>query len=116
MLTTTKEMLLKAKEEGYAIPSPDFFDSNSVRDYVRVAEERNQPIILAFAQAHAEMLNLEEAAMLGKFYAEKASVPVALHLDHGVTLDFIKQAIDLGFSSVMIDASMKSFEENVSIT
>lgn len=116
MLTTTKKMLLDAKEKGYAIPSPDFFDSNSVRAYVKVAQERNQPLILAFAEAHKDMLNIEEAALLGKFYAGNASVPVALHLDHGVTMEFIKKAIDLGFTSVMIDASMKSFEENVCIT
>lgn len=60
-----------------------------------------------------ERITLEDAALLGGKYAREASVPVVLHLDHGATPEVIKKAIDLGFSSVMIDASMDSFEENV---
>ena len=56
---------------------------------------------------------MEDAALVGKKYAEEAKVPVVLHLDHGTTPEVIKKAIDLGFSSVMIDASQDTFEENV---
>ena len=116
MLVTTREMLAKAKEGNYAIPSPDYFDSNSCRAYVKTAEKLRQPTIISYAQAHSEMLNVEEAAMIGMYYAKHASVEVALHLDHGTTKEVIFKAIDLGFSSVMIDASMESFETNVSRT
>lgn len=116
MLVTTREMFAKAKEGNYAIPSPDYFDSNSCRAYVRTAEKLHQPTIISYAQAHSEMLNVEEAAMIGLYYAKHASVEVALHLDHGTTKEVIFKAIDLGFSSVMIDASMESFENNVSRT
>ena len=113
MLVTTREMFDKAREGGHALPAPDFVDSNSCRAYVRTAEKLNQPLILSWAEAHKDMLSLEEAALIGLYYAKTAKVPVALHLDHGQSLDTVKKAIKLGFTSVMIDASMESFEENV---
>lgn len=113
MLVSSNELLQKAKEGNYAIPSPDYFDLDSLRVYASVAEELGLPIILAYAQAHKDVCSLQEAALIGKFIANQVSVPVALHLDHGVDEDFIKEAIDLGFTSVMMDASMDSFEENV---
>ena len=116
MLVTGKELLKEAQKNGYAVPSPDFWDSASARVFVQVAEKLHQPVILSFAEIHKDHLSLEEAAAIGRFYAESVSVPVALHLDHGTSLEFIKKAIDLGFTSVMIDASAKDFDENVRIT
>lgn len=113
MLVTSKELFRKAREQACAIPAPNFIDAQSMKDYVDVAEEMNAPIILALAEVHLEFISLEEAAYFGKFYAEQASVPVVLHLDHGMTPEIIKKAIDLGFSSVMIDASQDDFESNV---
>lgn len=113
MLVSSKELLQKAKEGNYAIPSPDYFDLDSLRVYANVAEELNCPIILAYAQAHQKVCSLQEAALIGKYIASQVSVPVALHLDHGVDEAFILEAIDLGFTSVMIDASMDSFEDNI---
>lgn len=113
MLVTSKEMLEQARHDGFAIPSPDYVDCNSIRAFVQVAEELEAPIILSFAEVHMEHLSVEEAALLGKFYAERAKTPVALHLDHGVHLDVIKKAIDLGFTSVMIDASSEELDENI---
>ena len=81
---------------------------------METAERHNLPLILALAEAHiGENITLEDAALVGKKYAEEAKVPVVLHLDHGTTPEVIKKAIDLGFSSVMIDASQDTFEENV---
>lgn len=113
MLVGTKEMFAKAKEKNYAIIAPDFYDNNSCRAYVKAAEKLNVPIVLSFAEAHSEMLNLEEATLIGKYYASNAKVPVALHLDHGQHIEVIKKAIDAGFTSVMIDASFCDFDENV---
>jgi len=113
MIVTSKELFKKAKEGNYAIPSANYIDLDSARVYVKVAEKENKPLILAFAQAHKDIISLEEAAVIGKFFAEQAKTPVVLHLDHGEDFDYIKRAIDLGFSSVMIDASQDSFEENV---
>lgn len=113
MLVTSKELFKQAQENHYAIPAANFFDLDSARAYTSVANQMNKPLILAFAQAHLEMMSLEEAALVGKYLAKKAAVPVVLHLDHGQDENIIKQAIDLGFTSVMIDASQDSFEENV---
>ena len=113
MLVSTKEMLQRARREGYAVPAPNFFDFRSASAYLEVAEALNKPLILAFAQAHMDQLGLEDAAMIGRYLAKKASVPVALHLDHGTDETIIKQAIDLGFTSVMIDASQEKIEENI---
>jgi len=113
LLVSTKEMLQRARREGYAVPAPNFFDFCSASAYLEVAEALNKPLILAFAQAHMDQLDLEDAAMIGRYLAKKASVPVALHLDHGTDETIIKQAIDLGFTSVMIDASQEKIEENI---
>lgn len=113
MLVTSKEVLTNAKNGEYAVPAPDFIDLDSARAYVNVAQREKKPIILSYAQAHQEMLSLEEAAVIGKEVGANASVPIVLHLDHGTDAAFIKKAIDLGFTSVMMDASMDSFDENV---
>lgn len=116
MLVTTKEMFEIAQKENFSIPAPDFYDSHSAQAYVQTAEELNLPLILSFAEVHLDLLTLKEAAAIGKVVAEEASVPVALHLDHGMTLNVIKEAVDLGFTSVMIDASSESFKVNVDRT
>ena len=114
MLVTSKELFKKAQEGKFAIPAPNFIDLESLRWHVETAERHNLPLILALAEAHiGENITLEDAALVGKKYAEEAKVPVVLHLDHGTTPEVIKKAIDLGFSSVMIDASQDTFEENV---
>ncbi len=116
MLVTTKEMFERSRERRYAIVAPDFWDSNSCRTYVETAEELGVPVILSFAQAHSEMLSIEEALAMAKFYGEKASVPVAIHLDHGLDVETVKRAVDLGYTSVMIDASAQPYEVNVART
>jgi len=113
LLVTSKELFSNAQKERFAIPATNFFDLDSARSYVSVAERLNKPLILAFAQAHMDMMSLEEAALIGNYLAEKAEVPVVLHLDHGQDEKVIKRAIELGFTSVMIDASLDPFEENV---
>lgn len=113
MLVNSKEILLEAKKGKYAVPAPDFLDLDSARTFVQVAEELGKPIVLSFAQAHKDVISLEEAAAVGKLVAESVKVPIVLHLDHGQDADYIRRAIELGFTSVMIDASMESFEENV---
>lgn len=116
MLTRTKEILTAAKKNHYGVVAPDFWDLNSARDYVQTAQELDAPIILSFAQAHKHLISLEEAAAVGKLMAQSVKVPIALHLDHGENFSYVKRAIELGFNSVMIDASMNPFAENVRLT
>lgn len=114
MLVNTKKMLEEFHNSPYALPSPDFFNLDTLKCHIEVAEELNMPLILAFADAlQGYGLTIEEAAPLVKLYAEKLSIPIALHLDHGSCVEVCKKAADLGFTSVMIDASSEPFEENV---
>ena len=113
MLVSSVEMLQAAKRGHYAIPSPDFIDSNSSKVFAETAEQLQCPIILSFAEVHLEQMSVKEAAMIGRFYAAKAGVPVALHLDHGVHMDVIQEAVREGFTSVMIDASGYDMQENI---
>ncbi len=71
MLINSKNALLTAKNENFAIPATNFIDLDSARSYVKVAEEKGLPLILAYAQSHSEMLAIEEAALIGKFFAKK---------------------------------------------
>ena len=117
MLVNSKELFKKAPQGHYAIPSANVLDMESIKYHVGVAQELGLPLIVGVAEAHlGDNLTLEDAALVGKKYADAASVPVVLHLDHGMSVETCKKAIDLGFTSVMIDASMKNFEENVAIT
>lgn len=111
-----RELLKVAQDNNCAIPSCNFIDFLTAKSYLRVAEKRKLPLILSFAQAHQEYLDFDEAILIGKYIKSIANVPVNLHLDHGEDFETIKKAVDIGFDSVMIDASMKNFDENVKLT
>ncbi|MBC5688932.1 class II fructose-bisphosphate aldolase [Mediterraneibacter sp. NSJ-55] len=117
MLVNSYEMLRQADKSTYAVLSPDFFNQNSLKAYIEVAEEFHRPIIVAYSgNMKTNFLTLEDAAEIGRYYAKKAEVPVCLHIDHGYDLKFVKKAIDLGFTSVMIDGSSDPLETNVEKT
>lgn len=116
MLVTLKELLDQAKEERKAIGAFNGTTLEAIRGIIQAAEELNCPVILQHAQSHDDMIDLEEIGPIMKYYAERAKVPVALHLDHGSTFERCVQALRLGFTSVMYDASAKSFEENAAET
>ena len=113
MIVTSKELFKAARKHNFAFPAPNYVDQISASAHIAAAEKLGLPVILAFAEAHQTYLPFDEAAAIGRFYAEKAKVPVVLHLDHGQTKETIFRAIDQGFRSVMIDASSQPFEENV---
>lgn len=116
MLVSSKVYLQDARENHYAFPHFNYWDSNSIRAEIAAAEELKLPVILAWAQKHSAEISMEDAVGLGKFFGAKAKVPVMLHLDHGFTPELVKKGVDLGFTSVMIDASDKDFDTNVKIT
>lgn len=113
MLVDGKSVLNAAKAGHYGIVAPDFLTLNACRTFVQTADALKTPILLSFAQGHAGLISLEEAALVGKYWSEKVETPIVLHLDHGQDFDFLRRAIDLGFTSVMLDASMEKMEENV---
>ncbi|HIX68204.1 MAG TPA: class II fructose-bisphosphate aldolase [Candidatus Anaerostipes excrementavium] len=116
MLVTLKELLDQAKEEKKAVGAFNGTTLEAIRGIIQAAEELDTPVILQHAQSHDDIIDLEEIGPIMLYYAERAKVPVALHLDHGSSFERCVQALRLGFTSVMYDASAKSFEENVEET
>lgn len=118
MLVTLKEILKIAEAKKCAIGSFNGANFESIRGILRAAEELNQPVILMHAQVHEEMglCTLEEMGTIMLYMADKATVPVCVHLDHGTDLSYIKRGLDVGFTSVMYDGSMLAPEENYANT
>lgn len=113
MLVTLKEILNRAEEGNYAVGAFNSPTLESARAAVEAAEELQVPIILSHAEVHFEITPIEIMGPILINLAKNASVPITVHLDHGSNLENVKKAIDIGFSSVMIDASHMSYEENV---
>ena len=116
MLVNMKLLLADAKKGDYAVGSFSIANMEMVRGVVKAAEEANAPIILQIAEVR---LNHSPLALIGPLMlaaAKEAKVPVAVHLDHGTTLGCIKQALELGFTSVMFDGSHLPLEENIRLT
>lgn len=113
MLVTLKEVLQDAEKNQYAVGAFNVPTFESLRAALDAAEELQTPIILAHAEVHSSVMPLEFIGPILVNCAKKANVPVVVHLDHGSDIKLIEQAINLGFTSVMIDASHKPYDENV---
>lgn len=116
MIVNTKEMLIAAQQENYAVAAFNVYNQETVQAAVRAAESQSEPVIIALGDRYFPTVDVEGFAALVKAVAAKASVPVALHLDHAYEKESIKRAIACGFSSVMYDGSKYSFEQNVEQT
>ncbi len=116
MLVNMKELLKKAQEGGYAIGSFSVANMEMILGVVKAAEEMNSPIILQIAEVRLNHSPLKIIGPTMLAAAKNAKVPVAVHLDHGTTLGCIREALELGFTSVMFDGSHLPFEENVKMT
>jgi len=113
MLISGKDILKNALENGYAIPAFNFTNMENLEAIIEAAEELNSPVIIQTSQRAIDYAGFEYLADLGKGAAERAKVPVTLHLDHGQSYDYNMKAIRLGWTSLMMDASKESFETNV---
>lgn len=116
MLVNSKEMLLKAKKEKYAVPGANVFNLESIKGVIAAAEEKELPLMVCLAEVHTPVLGIEEAAEIVKYYAKKSKQEIVLHFDHGFSSELVKRAIDAGFTSVMVDGSSLPFDENVEKT
>lgn len=115
-LVTLNEVLLDAKKNHYAVGAFNYTDLSTARGIIAAAEEMSSPVVLQFAESHIPYLDLQTAGKIALELAEKASVPVVVHLDHGTDIKTVEEAMKIGFSSVMLDFSTKPFEENVQST
>ena len=115
-LVSTKEMFEKAYKGGYAIGAFNVNNMEIVQGITEAAKEENSPVILQVSAGarkyakHIYLIKLVEAAIAD------TDLPIALHLDHGESFEICKDCVDGGFTSVMIDGSKHSFEENIEIT
>lgn len=116
MLVTTKEMLLDAQAGHYAVGAFNVESLEFVMAVVKAAEERRSPVIMQTTPGTVKYANLDYFAAMCKVAAEQASVPVAIHLDHGDGFDRCIQAMHAGYTSVMIDGSHDTFEDNIALT
>ena len=115
-LVTSKEMFKKAYEGGYAIGAFNVNNMEIIQGITEAAKEENAPLILQVSAGarkyanHTYLMKLVEAAII------ETGLPICLHLDHGDTFELCKSCIDGGFTSVMIDGSHHSFEDNIALT
>ena len=119
MLVNMKEMLLKAKENKYAVPHFNINNLEWTKFILEECEELKSPVILGVSEGATKYMGgyTVVADMVKALVSSlNVTIPVALHLDHGSDFENCKQALDAGFTSVMIDASKHSLEENIRIT
>jgi len=114
-LLTLKEIL----DLGKGIPAFDVYDSNMLEGVLQAALELRSPVIIMAYEGHMKTFKLNTVKTfvnMIKAKAENLPIPITIHLDHGKDVDFIKECIYAGFSSVMFDGSMLPLEENLQIT
>lgn len=116
MLVEMKKLLERAASEGIGCGAFSVGNMEMVKGAVEAAEELNRPIILQIAEVR---LKHSPLALMGPMMvqaAREAKVDIAVHLDHGLTIETVRKALELGFTSVMLDASTLPFEENIAKT
>lgn len=112
MLCTMKEMLADAKAKKYAIPAFDVSNYEMLRAILEVCEEEKSPALLMGLGVDLQGRNMQLLTAMVQSVSKYFNIPVCFHLDHATDFNFIKQAIDNGFSSVMYDGSVLPFGEN----
>ena len=115
-LVPMKKLLDYAEQNNIAVGAFSVGNMEMVMGAVKAADESNTPIILQIAEKRLANSPLELMAPMMVSAAKNAKVDVAVHLDHGLTLDCIRAALGYGFTSVMLDCSLKPLEENIAIT
>lgn len=115
-LVTSKKMLLDAQKGGYAVGAFNVENMEMVKAVIAAAEELHAPVMLQTTPSTVKYGSLETYAAIVAAEAKKAKVPVCLHLDHGNSYELAVAAIEAGYTSVMIDGSHESFEDNIEVT
>lgn len=116
MLVTLKEILKIAEDRNIAVGAFNTPNMESLLAIIGAAEELNVPVIIQAAQCHETLIPIAVIGPIMVEHAKKATVPVCVHLDHGETLEYLEKALEIGFTGVMYDGSVLSFEENLENT
>ncbi len=115
-LVTTKQMFEKAYKGGYAVGAFNVNNMEMIQAIVEAANECRSPVILQVSAGARKYANPVYLRHLVEAAVETTDIPIAMHLDHGADFEICKASIDGGFTSVMIDASSKPWEENIALT
>lgn len=115
-LRNTKDMLIKARREGYAVPAFNIHNLETIQTVIEAAVEMKSPVILAATPGTMNYAGRAYIQAIAEVAAQENEIPIALHLDHHETLESIEESLKLGTKSVMIDGSHNSFEENIELT
>ena len=115
-LVTTKEMFEKSMKEGFAIGAFNINNMEILQGIVDAAQKQNSPVILQASSGAIKYAKIKYLMKMVEAAVEETTIPIAIHLDHGADFETCKMCIDNGFTSVMIDGSKYSFEENIEIT
>lgn len=113
MLVNMNDVLLPAKEKGYGVGFFNAVNVEMAKAVIETAEELNAPVMVGTAEVLLPAMEMERVAEYLIPMAQKAKVPVCVHYDHGLTKERCKQAIELGFTSIMYDCSMDDYETNI---
>ena len=116
MLVTLKEILEIAEEKQIAIGSFNASGLEAIEAEIAAAEELDLPIIIQFAQCHEPWIPLKTIGPIMVEMAKKSSATICIHLDHGETLDYLEEALEMGFTGIMYDGSTLPYEENLENT
>ena len=116
MLVTMKEMLADARKNHYAIPAFDVSNYEMMKAVLEACEEEGSPALLMTLGVDTEGRNLQLLSSMVKGASQYFKIPICLHMDHATDIDFIKYGCDNGYSSVMYDGSVLSFDENAKNT
>ncbi|MGO5051707.1 class II fructose-bisphosphate aldolase [Lachnospiraceae bacterium LCP25S3_G4] len=115
-LVTSKEMLIKARKNGYAVGAFNAENMEMVKAIIAAAEELNAPVMLQTTPSTIKYGKSSMYAAMVKAAAEEASIPVCLHLDHGSSYELAVECMNHGYTSIMIDGSGEELEKNIEIT
>lgn len=115
MVVNTKDMLLNAQKEGYAVPAFNIHNLETIQVIVETAAELQSPVILAATPGTFDYAGRDYIQAIADTAAKRYAIPIALHLDHHETLTDIQKSVELGTKSVMIDASHHPFAENIEV-
>ena len=115
-LVTTKQILLDAQKNGYAIGAFNVENMEMVQAVVSAAEELNSPVIMQTTPGTLKYADLDYFYANVKTAAQKANVPVVIHLDHGNSFELAMKALRAGYTSIMIDGSHDTFEKNIAVS
>jgi len=114
-IVSSKDMLIAARKGGYAVPAFNIHNLETIQVVAEAAAELNSPLMIAATPSTLKYAGEDYLLAIVDVAAKRYNIPIAVHLDHAEDVPYIKRLIDMGYKSVMIDASHHPFEENIAI-